>query len=171
MREALIQYLVDRGFNRHDANDLPDAQLQDMVDYDMACYCEECVGWRMNSALQYLCHLVHKKNDINRRRRRFYCIANPRYEYRDKPIHSAFTIESAKIGYEKAKSDMKALTQEMRQVRMMAGARLGWGSGGQINYIRLKEEYICVCRKPRCPSKLLAELHKADNVILGDECE
>lgn len=88
-------------------------------------------------SLQKLIYLCYVKNELNRRRRRFYYYGSPTSWYSQ---HTKFgnagkpyTKEQAKAGYEKAKQDMKALTAEMREIRMsIPNTRIHWGSGGQI---------------------------------------
>ena len=88
-------------------------------------------------SLHYLAYLVQTKNDLNRRRRRFYALMNPGSEllklhasdkradgkqawkaydgdhfnyYVKKPMHPAYSESDARNGYLKAQSDMKAMT-------------------------------------------------------------
>ncbi len=90
--------------------------------------------------LQRLIYLCHLKNELNRKRRRFYYIWSDLagHAYRPKEgvrKHKSFTIKSARAGYEKAREDMKAMTAEMRQMRVEVGARFIWNDGGLIEAI------------------------------------
>lgn len=112
--------------------------------------------------LYYLAHLVMVKNDLNRKRRRFYALMNPgresvlvhpadekhydpKWDFQNrgysfthlpKPMHKAYSKMEAERGYRKAQRDMKAMTKHMRQVREELGAQFVWGSGGQIMGIK-----------------------------------
>lgn len=100
----------------------------------------------MNYSLYYLAHLVCIKNELNRKRRRFYTLmSEPRWRTRGKgpdreayqeKRHPAYTKERAKLGYEMAKLQMKAMTRLIREVRLNLGARLMWGDSGNIQAIK-----------------------------------
>lgn len=132
----------------------------------------------------YLMHLVQTKNDLNRRRRRFYHIMRGRVEhvkldkedrrynpkkdygygmwYSTKHSHPAYSHIEGKRGYEKAKRDMKAMTKHMREVRTALGVKFNWDSRGAIHSVRyegkiIREEAINV----------YATIHRANNVLLG----
>ena len=92
-------------------------------------------------SLQRLIYLCHLKNELNRKRRRFYYIwsylAGHSYQA-DKTkhrSHKSFTIKSARAGYVKARENMKAMTAEMRRMRVEVGARFVWNDGGLISAI------------------------------------
>ena len=91
----------------------------------------------MNASIQTLISLCFEKNDINRRRRRFYyCMS---YEStRPNPL----TKQEAKVGYEKAKRDMKSMTKNMSKLRRSLSATLIWGAGGQINVVKVNDLHI-----------------------------
>lgn len=98
-------------------------------------------------SLQKLIYLCHVKNELNRRRRRFYYYQSPTSWYAK---HTKFgtagqpyTKEQAIAGYEKAKKDMKALTSEMRALRMsLDNVRIFWGSCGQITAVHRGSQRI-----------------------------
>jgi hypothetical protein len=130
----------------------------------------------MNYALQHLAHLVQVKNDLNRKRRRFYYIANPRdhikleytssgpcYRHTKGQVHYAYSKMEAIEGYENAKREMKAMTPLMREVRLSTGARLCWTDGGSICAIECGDEKYYLPEIAR-----MADLYKADHILLGD---
>ena len=75
--------------------------------------------------LQRLIYLCQIKNDLNRKRRRFY------YLQGDKAFPNAFK------SYRKCQTEMKAMTQGMRKMRVEMGVRFIWSNGGLINAIEL----------------------------------
>lgn len=111
--------------------------------------------------LQRLIYLCHLKNELNRKRRRFYYYMNvtgrklkckgdhtqPMFYAICKPTtcrgyhwvnytepkHISRT--EARKGYRQAQSDMKAMTAEMRRMRIEIGARFVWNYGGLIEAI------------------------------------
>lgn len=137
----------------------------------------------MNYALQYLCHLVQVKNEINRKRRRAYnwAFTTHRYYTKYKPddaygypirvssrrvevkLPKAFTREDMRRAYENAKVEMKAMTMEMSKVRKDAGARLIWGDSHNIQAIQYGGRILELEEIAR-----LAELYKADKILLGE---
>ena len=87
----------------------------------------------MNNSLQRLIYLCHLKNELNRRRRRFY--------YHTYNGQSSFMSEyEARRGYRKAQSDMKQLTPEIRKICKELGAKLEWNVGGLICRIHVAGE-------------------------------
>lgn len=100
----------------------------------------------MNNSLQYLIYLCQVKNDLNRKRRRFYyymSVQEPvwnkdfqRWERTfEAPKHISY--EEAKLGYKLAKTQMKAMTYEMRQLRLSNGVKFMWNSSGAISWVGL----------------------------------
>ena len=98
----------------------------------------------MNSSLQYLIYLCQIKNDLNRKRRRFYYYMNvqeptwnkdfQRYERAfEAPKHISY--EEAKIGYKLAQTQMRAMTYEMRQIRLANNFRFIWNDSGSIIWV------------------------------------
>ena len=91
--------------------------------------------------LQRLIYLAHVKNELNRKRRRFYYIwsylAGHSYQADKNKVrkHKSFTVNSARKGYKDAQSKMKEMTQEMRRMRKEVGARFIWNDGGLISAI------------------------------------
>ena len=119
----------------------------------------------MNYGIQYLCHLVQTKNDLNRRRRRFYSIVNPRYELKDKPMRKVYHEhpEFAEKMYKQPQKEMKAMTATMRAARKELNAWFKWGYSHNILWIDIGESRYDVDQIAR-----LAELYKADAILLGD---
>lgn len=79
----------------------------------------------MNNTLQRLVYLCHLKNELNRRRRRFY--------YHTYNGSSDFMSEyEARTGYKKAQLEMKNLTPEIKRICKELGAKLKWNCGGLI---------------------------------------
>ena len=150
----------------------------------------------MNYGIQYLCHLVQTKNDLNRKRRRFYNLINPghksyklaaddrtrlkklkqaekkgiaewshTYDWLRVPnsIPCAYTKAYVQSAYKKAQREMKAMTPEMRRVRKVIGARFRWGDSGNIQSVECGEQTFY----PKDIARL-AELYKADAILLGD---
>lgn len=143
------------------------------------------------NGLFYLGHLVYLKNQLNRRRRRFYSLMNPEpiripiepknvkhfknaHSYTNyqgkklamlvmqKPMHPLYSIVDATAGYEKAKLDMKSMTAHMRQIRTEIGANLIWGDSGNIQAIELDNK--------RYGPKEIQRLHEcyiADEILLA----
>lgn len=110
----------------------------------------------MNYSIQYLAHLVHKKNELNLRRRRFWNLAyaNHRWKTIAEPsigvagkyqkIHlklpKCFSEDFYAVkGYEQAKRDMRAMTKHMREVRKELGASFTWDNSGNIQFIEIDE--------------------------------
>lgn len=100
----------------------------------------------MNNSLQYLIYLCQVKNDLNRKRRRFYYYMNVQEPIWNKdfqrwertfeaPKHISY--EEAKRGYKLAQTQMKAMTSEMRQIRLVNGVKFIWTNHGAIGHIAL----------------------------------
>jgi len=129
----------------------------------------------MNYGIQYLCYLVQTKNDLNRKRRRFYSILNVRTKYlgqdangkvmiADYAMHMAYTREIAEAGYVQAQAAMKAMTPEIRKARKEINARFRWAFGGwYVKNIKCGEQTFDALDIAK-----LAELYKADAILLGD---
>lgn len=89
----------------------------------------------MNNSLQRLIYLCHLKNELNRRRRRFY--------YHTYNGSSEFMSEyQARRGYKKAQSDMKLLTPEIKRLCKEHQAKIEWNCGGLIASLMLREYWI-----------------------------
>ena len=83
---------------------------------------------RVNITLLGLIHLAHTKNEINRKRRRFYSALSG-----DKTHISA---AEALTGYHNAKEENKLLTPDFSKIRRLIGAKIHWGLSGGI---------CCIC--------------------------
>jgi len=132
------------------------------------------------NGLFYLAHLVQTKNDLNRKRRRFWNLAfvkrrfywevprtsnsGSRIACKEVKLPKAYTYESAKQGYKQAKLEMKEMTQQMREVRKEIGARFHWDANGAINSIELDNK-----RYYKQEITRLAECYLADAILLGDK--
>jgi len=119
------------------------------------------------NGLFYLGHLVYTKNEINRRRFRFYAAWKGRSAYVDGKYSHRFPTHlnqlEGELGYKKAQMDMKAMTPNMRQQRKDLNARFVWGDSGNILAIELDGK--------RYNSKEIYHLHEAylaDEILLGD---
>lgn len=128
----------------------------------------------MNYALQRLAHLIQVKNELNRKRRRFYCIANNRVlvdyddhhhmSYKWKYVkHKSFTKKFANTQYRLIQQQMKSMTPEMRELRKQCGASIIWGCSGNIQGIKISDKRYLLDHVSR-----LAELYHADKILLGD---
>ena len=130
----------------------------------------------MNYALQHLAHLVQVKNELNRKRRRFYCINNnfkridvsvtttPSYRWEYKYVkHKAFTRTFAKKQYKLAQKQMKEMTAKMKELKKHCGAKLVWGGSGNIKAIRVGDDWYELKDIAR-----QAELYTVDRILLGD---
>jgi hypothetical protein len=92
--------------------------------------------------LYYLAHLVSTKNNINRRRRRFWHLmpktkwigqdANKQWMTVTYASPRPYAEGEAALGYANAKAEMKAMTPHMCEVRKEIGARTIWDSSGNI---------------------------------------
>jgi hypothetical protein len=145
----------------------------------------------MNYGIQYLCYLVQKKNDLNRKRRRYYYAINPglRKQYipnarventGDFELNSSecnvfvyvprrrkrgsVTKRQAKKLYKQTQKEMKSMTPEMRKVRKEINARLVWSAHGAIKGIYVGDnEYYDYAVVAR-----YSDLWEADAILLGD---
>ncbi len=89
------------------------------------------------SSVEKLVFLVNMKNDLNRKRRRFYYYKRRDPIYKDrKPSH--ISSQEGEDGYQLAKREMKAMTAEIRALRMELGARFVWDDNGRVAAIRFK---------------------------------
>lgn len=129
----------------------------------------------MNAQLLYLAYLVSIKNDLNRKRRRFYCMMADMYDYKEKkPEHKLFTKAYVTDMYKQTQREMREMTPLMRQVRKEAGAYLIWGSGGQILGIENSEQhyyfdlYHSHGNAARNISELI-EMYHVDTILLADK--
>lgn len=138
----------------------------------------------MNDSLYYLGYLVHVKNELNRKRRRFYNIANERktiYKKRTagtpnhytmefvKTVHvkhKSYTKAHAQAMYKQTKEEMKAMTAEMRRVRKLLGADLIWTNHGAIDRIEIGKQIF-----NKEAIERLAQCHHADSILLGPYVE
>jgi hypothetical protein len=125
------------------------------------------------NGLFYLGHLVYLKNELNRKRRRFYYYWSDCSWHREHTIvggakwHKGFmTKKQAWDGYKKAQSDMKSMTAHMRQIRKEIGASLIWGDSGNIIAIELDNKQYAKNQIQR-----LHECYIADSILLGDNYE
>ena len=110
--------------------------------------------------LQRLIYLCHLKNELNRKRRRFYYIWAHLYAWNRQAVigkkykHKSFTVKSAWIGYKQAAKEMKMMTQEMRKLRTELGAHFVWNNGGLIDCVEFNDYTI--------DSKSFKEWHDAE---------
>jgi hypothetical protein len=120
------------------------------------------------SGLYYLAYLVQTKNDLNRKRRRFYVLKQRKcswaYNNSRKKPHKSFPFWYAEKMYTQSQDEMKAMTPEMRRVRVEIRAKFVWGSGGEIQYIKLDNK----CYYPN-DIRRLADCYLADEVLLGNK--
>jgi hypothetical protein len=65
--------------------------------------------------------------------------------------------------YENTKQDMKAMTKDMRALRVEMGAQFVWSDHGAISFLKCGETTY----SPKQIAKL-AELYHADGILLGD---
>ena len=125
----------------------------------------------MNYVLQHLAHLVQIKNELNRKRRRFYHLYHDEIRctkaggaiYYKRKTHKSFSYKYARAMYNKTKQEMKSMTQEMRETRKLIDASLVWSSWGEILAIRHGDHWY-----RRLEIEFLAEQYKADKILLGD---
>lgn len=130
-------------------------------------------------------HLIQTKNDLNRKRRRFYSIMSGRRDYvrihpEDKKYkkekdygwghmmtvihsHPAYSKSDGKRGYEKTKQEMKAMTKLMREVRKELEAQYHWDNRGAIHSVsyrgvRYYEQDIA----------RLAKHYRAEQILMGE---
>lgn len=118
--------------------------------------------------LQKLIYLVHIKNELNRKRKRFYYYmtvmgremkckgdhSQPQFYGICKPTtcrgkHYVFFIgdrhisrSEARRGYNKAINEMKAMTSEIRSVRMSIGAKLVWDKNWRVEAVLFEDKRI-----------------------------
>jgi hypothetical protein len=102
--------------------------------------------------MQRLLALCHVKNELNKRRRRFWYYANPkpiwdREPWSDEPCYvkpkrKHISIKEAKIGYRKAQREMKQMTTEMRALREQCGAKFIWNDNGAIEAVRWSDRTV-----------------------------
>lgn len=131
----------------------------------------------MNAQLLYLAFLAQQKNDLNRKRRRFYYLMNEYTRHRNPRTvpHKIFTKRFVTKMYKQAQKDMKAMTPLMREVRKEAGARLEWSDGGHIISIETSEKryyfnmYMHYGDKPAGKISDLVEMYHVDTILLGDK--
>jgi hypothetical protein len=141
------------------------------------------------NGLYYLAHLVGLKNNLNRERRRFYSLLNPRARWfkvtQSDPtfdhslahgsdhyyrlVESAcrlrtFSKRAATKGYKNAQREMKEMTAHMRKVREEIGAQFVWGDSGNIQAIILDNKWYRVS-----DIEALANQYEADEILLGGE--
>jgi hypothetical protein len=129
----------------------------------------------MNYGIQYVCWLVHKKNELNRKRRRFYHILNSRQKYvegydgvlrpvwkkrRRVPITKAYARKMYKV----TKEEMKAMTAEMRKARKEINAQYIWSSWGAIKRVEVGDEVYAPDLIAR-----MSDMWEADSILLGDK--
>lgn len=130
------------------------------------------------NGLFYLAHLVQTKNDLNRKRRRFWNLAFNTHRYYQQryvdgsrgnfrcvevKLPKAFTKATAQQGYILAKMEMKAMTALMRKTRKEFDARFEWSDHGAIRAI-----HLCGKRYNEAEIAKLAECYNADKILLGD---
>lgn len=83
---------------------------------------------RVNITIHGLIHLAHTKNEINRKRRRFYAALKNEKSH----IHPV----DAAIGYAAAQRETKELTPDFSAIRKLIGAEVHWGLSGGICCIK-----------------------------------
>jgi hypothetical protein len=143
-------------------------------------------GESMNAQLLHLAYLVSIKNTLNRKRRRFYRLINPqttgKYGWDDKKkmnvyfrerVPKIYTKAFVTHMYRNAQKEMRAVTPLMRQVRKEAGAKIMWGSSGNIIGIKTSEKKYLVY-KPYYPTgytpmQQLIDMYHVDAILLGDK--
>lgn len=93
-----------------------------------------------NISVQHLLALCHQKNELNRRRRRFYNLMSFGYRNATRLARGEKGLgvchidsPSARKGYEQAKADMKAMTANMRSIRETMRAKFVWSDHGAIS--------------------------------------
>lgn len=115
----------------------------------------------MNYGIELLCHLVQTKNDINRKRRRFYAMIRSN-TYGESNPHKSYTVDSAREGYIKAKAEMRAMTPAIKLACKEINAHLVWSDHGAIDCIDIGNLTL----RP-WQIKEYAELYQADEILLG----
>lgn len=105
--------------------------------------------------IQRLIYLCHKKNELNRKRRRFYYWMNfgrrnvMRLARGEKGLGKChISATKASKGYYDAQQEMKSMTHTMRKMRVEMGVKFIWNDGGLIeaielsNKVRLKQTHF-----------------------------
>ena len=118
--------------------------------------------------LQRLIYLVHIKNELNRKRKRFYYYmtatgrdmkckgdhSQPQFYGKCKPTtcrgkhwvrfekDKHISRSEARIGYSKARDEMKAMTSEIRCARISIGAELKWDKNWRVEAILFEGKRI-----------------------------
>ncbi len=127
----------------------------------------------MSSALERLIYLVSLKNDINKRRRRFYTIGNPPKEWKDgkyvnkhksKPIMSK---KEADKRYKEAQAEMKTYTKEIRSLCKLVGAHLTWDGSGGVSTVTVDVEGTQL-RIYRKQFQEYVDMYKFDEIMLKE---
>lgn len=106
--------------------------------------------------LEKLIYLIHKKNDVNRKRRRFYRLMNQKYlSYREQAEYM--------VGYCKAQDEMKAMTPAIRELKRELGARIEWNAGGMQRSVRIGDKTIHYSSFQR-----ISDMYETDCILLGE---
>lgn len=104
----------------------------------------------MNHIQSFLA-LCHVKNELNRKRRRWYHWAfvhrligeESAMRYSKASMYTnPYSKDHAASEYERAKKDMKSLTPQMRQMRKSIGAKTKWNSSGMIAEVVIGDRRI-----------------------------
>ena len=102
--------------------------------------------------------MVQKKNDLNRKRRRFYYL---------KTNIKATSPEDRQMyeeGYWQAQKAMRAMTASMREARTQIDANFYWDSSGMIEAIKYQGERI-----EHRDYKRYIDAHYIETILLGDK--
>ena len=117
--------------------------------------------YELNEYAIKLGHLAFIKNKLNNRRQRFYRLMNGDDER---------WKEVGRRGYEKAKSDMKSMTKEMKVLQKLGNAKLKWDGRGHIYAIWFPDpnKTYYQCEKIGHQNFYrLNEMYLVDNLLLG----
>ena len=116
----------------------------------------------MNYALCHLAYMALQKNELNRKRRRFYGLLNPRYEYKDRPNHKSFSKTFCKESYQKARKEMKAMTATIRELREACGARFNWDANWRVKGMWVGKAHYSLAEMQQ-----MADVYVAESKLFG----
>lgn len=110
-------------------------------------------------SLYQLIYLVEKKNEVNRRRRRFWHRIQDARKSGDK-LAVAFAVN----GYLEARKEKRSMTRPISNIRRELKAKIVWNAGGMMTHVLYEGQRIHYKE-----FKKYAQHFIADQVILGCE--
>mgnify|MGYP001764138597 CR=1 FL=1 len=112
-------------------------------------------------SIAYACYLVNKKNELNKKRRRFYNLIRQSYFANRDSYYKHGDLKFYTDKYEECKMEMRRMTKEMSGLRKKLDISYCWNAGGSITHIYIKHSKSLLDNKAIVDNAISFQLENA----------